>query len=36
MTMFKQYKKTLILTSLVLLIPVAVGLLLWNRLPVKF
>lgn len=31
--MFKQYKKTLILTTLVLLIPVIVGLLLWNQLP---
>ena len=33
--MFKQYKKTLIITSLLLLIPVAVGLLLWNQLPEK-
>ena len=31
--MLKQYKKTLILTSLILLIPVVIGLLLWNRLP---
>ena len=31
--MFKQYKKTLIITSLILLIPIAVGLLLWNQLP---
>jgi len=31
--MLKQYKKTLILTSLILLIPVMIGLLLWNRLP---
>ena len=31
--MFKQYKRTLILTSLVLLIPIIVGLLLWNQLP---
>lgn len=31
--MIKKYKKTLILTSLVLLIPVLVGLLLWDRLP---
>ena len=31
--MIKKYKKTLILTSLVLLIPVIVGLLLWNQLP---
>ena len=31
--MFKQYKKTLILTSLVLLIPMIVGLLLWDELP---
>ena len=33
MTMIKENKKLLILTSLVMLIPVAVGLLLWNRLP---
>ena len=33
--MFKQYKKTLIITSLILLIPVIVGLLLWNQLPEK-
>ena len=31
--MIKKYKKTLIITTLVLLIPVLVGLLLWNRLP---
>ena len=31
--MLKQYKNTLILTSLVLLIPVFVGMLLWNQLP---
>ena len=31
--MLKKYKKTLILSTLVLLIPIAVGLLLWNRLP---
>ena len=31
--MIKKYKKTLIITSLVLLIPVIVGLLLWDRLP---
>ena len=31
--MFKQYKKTLIITSLILLIPMIVGLLLWNQLP---
>ena len=31
--MIKKYKKTLILTSVVLLIPVIVGLLLWNKLP---
>ena len=31
--MIKKYKRTLILTSLVLLIPVIVGLLLWNKLP---
>ena len=31
--MLKQYKKTLIITSLILLIPMVVGLLLWNQLP---
>ena len=31
--MIKKYKKTLIISSLVLLIPVIVGLLLWDRLP---
>lgn len=31
--MLKKYMKTLILTSLVMLIPVIVGLLLWNQLP---
>ena len=31
--MFKQYKKTLIITSLILLIPMITGLLLWNQLP---
>ncbi len=31
--MLKKYRKTLIITTLVMLIPVLVGLLLWNRLP---
>ena len=31
--MIKKYRRTLIITSLVLLIPVIVGLLLWNQLP---
>ena len=31
--MFKQYKRTLLLTSLVLLIPMIAGLLLWDKLP---
>ena len=31
--MFKQYKRTLIITSLIMLIPIVAGLLLWNRLP---
>ena len=31
--MIKKYKKTLITTSLVLLIPMIVGLLLWDKLP---
>lgn len=33
--MIKQNKKLLILTSLVMLIPIAIGLLLWNKLPEK-
>ncbi len=31
--MLKKYKNTLIVTTLVLLIPIIVGLLLWNKLP---
>ena len=31
--MLKQYKRTLILTSLLALLPIPVGLLLWNRFP---
>ena len=31
--MFKQYKKTLIVTSLILLIPMIVGIILWDQLP---
>lgn len=31
--MIKQNKKLLILTSVIMLIPMAIGLLLWNRLP---
>ena len=31
--MIKKYKKTLIITTLILLIPMLVGLLLWNQLP---
>lgn len=31
--MFKQYKKTLIISSVIILIPMLVGLLLWNQLP---
>ena len=31
--MLKKYKKTLIVTSLLLLLPMFAGLLLWNRLP---
>jgi len=31
--MLKKYKKTLILTTILLLLPMVVGLLLWNRLP---
>lgn len=33
MNMIKKYKRTLLITSLVLLIPVIVGLLLWDQLP---
>ena len=33
MKLIKQYKRTLIITSLMLLIPVIVGLLLWDQLP---
>ena len=33
--MIRKYKKTLILTSLLTLLPMVVGLLLWNRLPDK-
>ena len=31
--MLKQHKRTLIFTSLIFLIPVLIGLLLWDRLP---
>ena len=31
--MFKKYTRTLIITSIVTLIPVVIGLLLWNQLP---
>lgn len=31
--MFRQYRKILILTSLLILLPVLIGLLLWNQLP---
>ncbi len=31
--MLKKYKNTLIITSLVTLIPIIIGLILWNRLP---
>ena len=34
MTMLKQHKKTLLITSALILLPIAVGLLLWDRLPV--
>ena len=33
MTMIKQYKKLLILTSIVTLLPILAGLLLWDQLP---
>ena len=32
--MLKQHKKTLLITSLLILLPIAVGLALWDRLPV--
>ena len=31
--MMKKYKKTLIITSILILVPMLVGLILWNRLP---
>lgn len=31
--MFKKHKKTLILTSIIILLPMVAGLFLWNRLP---
>ena len=31
--MFKKHKKKLILSSLVTLLPIVIGLLLWNKLP---
>ena len=33
MTMLKQHKKTLLITSALILLPIAVGLLLWDQLP---
>ena len=34
--MVKKYKKTLILTSLLTLLPILVGLILWDKMPEKF
>ena len=34
--MIKQYKKELIVSTLLALLPIAAGLLLWNRLPGQF
>ena len=34
--MFKKYKKQLILSSVVILLPILVGLVLWNKLPDSF
>lgn len=31
--MFKQYKKQLIFTSIVIILPIIIGLLIWNKLP---
>ena len=34
--MLKQYRKTLILTTLIILLPMLAGVILWNRLPEQF
>ena len=34
--MFKKYKKQLILSSIVILLPIVLGLILWNQLPDSF
>ena len=34
--MFKKYKKQLILSSIVILLPILVGLILWDQLPESF
>lgn len=35
MRVFKEHKKTMIITSLVTLLPMIIGLLLWNKLPAE-
>ena len=34
--MFKKYRKTLVLTTVIILLPVLAGVILWNELPEKF
>ena len=34
--MFKKYRKTLILTTVIILLPVLAGVILWNKLPEQF
>lgn len=34
--MLKKYRKTLIVTTIVMLLPILVGVILWNRLPEQF
>ena len=34
--MLKQYRKTLILTTLIILLPILAGVILWNQLPQQF
>ena len=33
MEKFKEYKKTIIITSIITLLPIVIGLILWNKLP---
>lgn len=34
--MFKKYRKTLIITTIIILLPVLAGVILWNKLPEQF